>query len=78
MWQIKPRTKPSLCQPLENRKKRKISAEVARLHAETEFEKYRVIQDRLFQSDFDQYLHKLETQHAQIKQAEKDVEEDKP
>ena len=33
----------------------KISAEQAKLHAETEFEKYRIIQDRLFQSDFDKY-----------------------
>ena len=31
----------------------KVSAEIAKLHAETEFEKYRVIQDRLFMSDFD-------------------------
>ena len=30
-----------------------VSAEQAKEHAETEFEKYRVIQDRLFQSDFD-------------------------
>ncbi len=30
-----------------------ISAEQAKLHAETEFEKYRIIQDKLFQSDFD-------------------------
>ena len=34
----------------------KISAELARLHAETEFEKYRVVQDRLYQSDFDHML----------------------
>ena len=34
----------------------KISAEEAKLHAETEFEKYRIIQDRLFQSDFDRFL----------------------
>ena len=32
-----------------------ISAEVARQHAETEFEKYRIIQDRLFRSDFDRF-----------------------
>lgn len=38
----------------------KISAEIAKLHAETEFEKYRVIQDRLFLSDFDKYLLELE------------------
>ena len=29
------------------------------LHAETEFEKYRIVQDRLFQSDFDKYLGEL-------------------
>ena len=31
----------------------------AKEHAETEFEKYRIIQDRLFQSDFDKYLDAL-------------------
>ena len=40
----------------------KISAEQAKLHAETEFEKYRIIQDRLFTSDFDRYLLELEEQ----------------
>jgi len=34
----------------------KISAEHAKLHAETQFEKYRIIQDRLFESDFDAFL----------------------
>jgi len=38
----------------------KVSAEIAKLHAETEFEKYRVIQDRLFMSDFDKYILELE------------------
>ena len=38
----------------------KVSAEIAKLHAETEFEKYRVIQDRLFMSDYDRYLLELE------------------
>jgi hypothetical protein len=33
----------------------RISAEIAREHAKVEFEKYRVIQDRLFQSDFDTF-----------------------
>ena len=37
----------------------KISAEDAKLHAETQFEKYRIIQDRLYESDFDHFL-KLE------------------
>ena len=34
----------------------KISAEQAKLRAETEFEKYRIIQDRLYESDFDRFL----------------------
>ena len=34
----------------------KISAKAAKLHAESEFEKYRIIQDRLFESDFDKLL----------------------
>jgi len=34
----------------------KVTAEIAKLHAETEFEKYRVIQDRLFESDFDRFI----------------------
>ena len=33
-----------------------VSHEEAVLHAETEFERYRIVQDRLFQSDFDKYL----------------------
>ena len=38
----------------------KITAEIARAKAETEFEKYRIIQDRLFMSDYDRYLLELE------------------
>ena len=38
----------------------KVSAAIAKLHAETEFEKYRVIQDSLFMSDFDRYMLELE------------------
>ena len=33
----------------------KISHEQAKLHAETEYEKYRIIQDRLYESDFDRF-----------------------
>ena len=40
----------------------KISAEQAKLHAETEFEKYRIVQDQLFISDFDKYMLELEGQ----------------
>ena len=36
-----------------------VTHEEAVLHAETEFEKYRIVQDRLFQSDFDKYLGEL-------------------
>ena len=39
---------------------RKWVNQIAKLHAETEFEKYRVIQDRLFMSDFDKYMLELE------------------
>ena len=35
---------------------RRISAEMAKLHAETEFEKYRIIQDQKYISDFDELL----------------------
>ena len=34
----------------------KISSEMAKLHAETEFEKYRIVQDQVYISDFDQLL----------------------
>ena len=34
----------------------KISHEQAKLHAESEFEKYRIVQDRLFESDYDRFL----------------------
>ena len=37
----------------------KVTAEEAKEHAETEFEKYRILQDRLFQSDFDRFLGEL-------------------
>ena len=43
----------------------KVSAEQAKLHAETEFEKYRSVQDRLFMSDYDKYLIELEHQADQ-------------
>jgi hypothetical protein len=39
----------------------KVSAEIARAHAESEFEKYRIVQDRLFESDFDRALQQLDT-----------------
>lgn len=37
----------------------KISAKLAQTHAESEFEKYRIVQDRLFESDFDKAVKNL-------------------
>ncbi len=38
----------------------KVTAEIAKLHAETEFEKYRIIQDQIFLSDYDKFFLELE------------------
>ena len=43
----------------------KVSAEIAKLHALTGFEKYHVIQDKQFMSDFDRYLLELEEKTKQ-------------
>ena len=40
--------------------KDRVTAEIAKAFAESEFEKYRVIQDRLYQSDFDRLLEESE------------------
>ena len=39
----------------------KVAAEIAKAHAESEFEKYRIVQDRLFESDFDRLIGQIET-----------------
>jgi len=39
----------------------KVSAEIAKAHAESEFEKYRIVQDRLYESDFDRQIKTLES-----------------
>ena len=44
----------------------KVTAELAKAHAESEFEKYRIVQDRLFESDFDKMIRQLE-QNVPIK-----------
>ncbi len=36
-----------------------ITAEIAKLHAESEFEKYRIVQDQLFESDFDKEIKRI-------------------
>ena len=38
----------------------KVTTEIAKAHAESEFEKYRIVQDRLFESDFDHIIKELE------------------
>ncbi|MDD2499747.1 MAG: virulence RhuM family protein [Geobacter sp.] len=47
----------------------KISHEQAKLHAETEFERYRVVQDRLFESDFDRFI-ALQAKRTEIESTE--------
>jgi len=42
----------------------KVTAEIAKAHAESEFEKYRIVQDRLFESDFDRLLKQPDTPKA--------------
>jgi hypothetical protein len=39
----------------------KVSAEIAKAHAESEFENYRIVQDRLFESDFDRMVKQIES-----------------
>ena len=53
----------------------KISAEIAKQRAETEFEKYRIIQDRLFESDFDRYMLKL-TRQLDLKKEDEPIDEE--
>ncbi|MEZ4364025.1 MAG: virulence RhuM family protein [Kofleriaceae bacterium] len=48
-----------------------VTAEIAKAHAETEFEKYRIVQDRLFESDFDRVV-------AETKRLGEGVAADKP
>ncbi|HQS58735.1 MAG: cell filamentation protein Fic [Gallionellales bacterium 35-53-114] len=45
----------------------RVTAEIAKAHAESEFEKYRVAQDRLFESDFDRLVKQLERDGEKIK-----------
>ena len=50
----------------------RVSAEIAKAHAESEFEKYRVVQDRLFESDFDRETKRLERQLSRKDRDERD------
>jgi hypothetical protein len=49
----------------------KVTAELAKAHAESEFEKYRIVQDRLFESDFDQMVKSLPSAKATRNRKEK-------
>ena len=46
-----------------------VTAYQAQLHAETEFEKYKIVQDKLFMSDYDRYLLELEEEIKKEKDA---------
>jgi len=46
----------------------KVSAEIAKAHALSEFETYRIVQDRLYESDFDKQIKALDSQSNQAKQ----------
>ena len=50
----------------------KVTTEIAKIHAETEFEKYRVIQDKLFLSDYDRYLLELEAKAEEARYSPKE------
>lgn len=43
----------------------KVTAEIAETHAESELEKYRIVLDRLFKSDFDRLLKQIESENKQ-------------
>ena len=48
----------------------KVSREMAKVFADSEFEKYRIIQDRLFESDFDKHIKDLFNRPETIEEAE--------
>lgn len=50
----------------------KVTAELARTYAESEFEKYRIVQDRLFESDFDRLVKQINADKDAGKDAGKD------
>jgi hypothetical protein len=49
----------------------KVTAEIARAHAESEFEKYRIVQDRLFESDFDKLVQQQDKSMSENKKSDK-------
>ncbi|HEY2809929.1 MAG TPA: virulence RhuM family protein [Rhabdochlamydiaceae bacterium] len=52
----------------------KVTKEVAKAFAESEFEKYRIVQDRLFESDFDKHIkHTLESNKRLIEEENREL-----
>jgi len=49
----------------------KVSAEIAKNYAETEFKKYRITQDRIFESYFDRQIKALKQEIAATKDSNK-------
>ena len=45
----------------------RVSAEIAKAHAESEFEKFRIVQDRLFESDFDRAVKGIDAPEEEVK-----------
>lgn len=52
----------------------KVTAEIAKAHAESEFEKYRIVQDRLFESDFDRMVKEITQRNEEQGGGENDQE----
>lgn len=52
----------------------KVTAEIAKAHAISEFEKYRIVQDRLYESDFDKQIKILESPENKLNRREADDE----
>jgi len=50
----------------------KVTAELAKEHAECEFEKYRIVQDQLYESDFDRTVKQLEEKVREIEKGEEE------
>lgn len=52
----------------------KVTAEIAKAHAQTEFEKYRIVQDRIYESDFDKQIKALKNIEKNLTNREVDDE----
>ena len=52
--------------PISNEQVANVTAAIALEHAENEYEKYRIVQDKLFMSDYDRFLLELEQQATEL------------